>query len=153
LREGLLGTAAMADDRHALDAEQRRAAVARVVEDAPDARHRVTAGDLAAELLVHELVEELRDRLIELEEDVADKAVADHHVEVAVRTTAAQDVAPLDVAGEVEPALHQQLVRLFHRDVALLGLLADGEQPDGGVLLAVGITGVLEAEPREADEL
>ena len=62
--------------------------------------------------------------LEQLQRDVAGEAVGDDDV-----GRAAQQVAALGVAGEVEPGrVAQQRVRLERQLVALLGLLADREQ-------------------------
>ena len=66
------------------------------------------------------------DRPLErLQRDVAREAVADDDVGLAV-----EQVAALGVAGEVEIARGEQLVRLERELVPLLRLLADREQPD-----------------------
>ena len=74
-----------------------------------------------------------RDRLVELEHDVADEAVADDDVHRLVLGAASGEVAALDVADEVEPRGLEELVRLLRDRVALLGLLADAQQTDGGI--------------------
>ena len=66
-----------------------------------------------------------RERLGGLEHDVADEAVADDHVGVAV-----EDVAAFGVAHEVEAGLLQDAERFLRQLVALAFFLADGEQAD-----------------------
>ena len=74
-------------------------------------------------------VEQIHDRPLEqLQRDVAREAVGDDHV-----GGAAQQVAALGVAGEVEAALAQQRVRVERQRVALLVLLADREEAHLGV--------------------
>src|SRR5213596_2489260 len=87
------------------------------------------AADLAARGgadLVADALEDRRDRAFEeLEADVAGEPVADDDV-----AGSAEDVPALHIAAEVEVALREQGVRLERELVALLGLLADREQPD-----------------------
>src|SRR5206468_9901136 len=82
---------------------------------------RSAGGDLLAQR-----VEQGADRPLDrLERDVAGEAVGDEDVRGAL-----EDVAPLGVAAEVEIGGGEQLVRLERELVSLLGLLADGEEPN-----------------------
>ena len=67
--------AAVADDADAPHAEQRRAAVLGVVEDAEDLAHVVALEDLGR-VALDQPHDQARHRLVELEHDVADEAVA-----------------------------------------------------------------------------
>ena len=114
----------MADDAHALDAEQRRAAVLGVVE-LLECRHDLALLHASLDQQPHH---ERRDRLVELEHDVADEAVTDDDVEVAGVAAAGGQVPALDVADEVEAGRLQHRVGFLGDRVALLGFLADAQQ-------------------------
>ena len=92
---------AVRDDAHALHAEERRAAVLGVVEVLEPCLELRGIDAGVAERLDHER----RDALVELEQHVADEAVADDDVEVVMVGAAGGKVASLDVADEVEPRL------------------------------------------------
>ena len=139
----------MRDDAHALDAEQWCAAVIGVVEAAEDLRDHVLLDAARRE----HAEDELRHRLVELEQHVADEAIADDDVERAARASRGQDVTPFDVADEVEPRTREQLVRFLHGRVPLLGFLAVAQQSDRGLGAAEDVLGVDGAEPRELHEL
>ncbi len=95
-----------------LHAEQRRAAMLGVVELLERASQscRFDAGGLLEEADDHR-----RDGLVELEHDVADEAVADDDVECAASRLASRQVAPLDVADEVESSGGEELRALPSR--------------------------------------
>ncbi len=142
---------AVRDDAHALDAEEGRAAVLGVVELAERGGERLALGVEGAREHPHERGGE---RLVELEQHVPDEAVADDHVDRPAVARAAGDVAPLDVAEEADVGLaEEELVRLLDGGVPLLGLLADGQQPDGRVVAAEQVLGVHGAEPGELHQL
>ena len=87
--------------------------------------------------------------LEELQGHVPGEAVADDHV-----GRLAQEVAPLDVADEVEAGVLGQLgVGLADELVPFLGLLADGEEGDGRVRQAGDVLREDRAHVRELDEM
>ena len=102
---------AVRDDADAVDAEQRRAAVLGVVELLERVHHRF----LIDARLGEQADDERRDRLVELEHDVADEPVADDDVDRAAVALPGRQVAPLDVADEVEPGRLEELVRFLRR--------------------------------------
>src|SRR6185436_1413956 len=97
--------------------------------------------------------DERRDRLIELEHDVADEAIADDDVDRSAITSAGREIATFDIADEVDPGRLQELVRLLDDGVALLRFFADAEQADGGIVASEDVFGVDDAEPGELREL
>src|SRR5664280_3341131 len=116
-------------------AEQRRPPVLGVVRLALEGRehafrqqHADRRLRRAPRLAAQQGVDHLAQPLGDLEHDVAHETVADHHVHAAV-----VDVAPLDVADEVQPGIGEQAVRLDRHAVALALLLADREQADARV--------------------
>ena len=122
--DGLRRRAAVADDAQPGDAEQRRAAVLRVVDalaEPPERAPRQQVADLARKRALQLLAEQRprpsRPALRSLQHDVAGEAVADDHVGVA-----AVDLARLDVADEVQRRGLEQLVRLARQLVALASL-------------------------------
>ena len=124
--------AAVTDDAQARDAEQRRAAVLRIVDalaEAPERPPRQQVAHLAREralqLLAEQLLDHLDQALAQLQRDVAGEAVA--HDDVGL---AREHVAGFDVADERERRRFEQLVRLARQLVALAFFLADREQPD-----------------------
>jgi len=113
----------VADDRHSAHAEQRRAAVLRVVEDAKDVLEVGASLTGLGQVRLEKADDEARDRLVELQQHVAHETVA--HGDVA---GALDDVAALDIAHETDAGLlGEQGVRLGDDLVPLLGLLADVE--------------------------
>ncbi len=86
--------------------------------------------------------------LVELEQHVADEAVADQHV-----AGAADDVPALHVADEVQPGPLEQPVGLDGQLVALPRLLTDVEQPDPRRATALNVLHVDMAEMRELLQL
>src|SRR5215471_6803179 len=105
----------VADDHAALDAEQRRPAVFGVVEARLEAaegraRQQETHRGLqrALDLLAQEVLDHLGERLGHLQDDVAGEAVGDDDVDGSV-----EDVAPLDVADEVQAGLLEDLEGLL----------------------------------------
>ena len=123
----------MADDDDAVDAEQRRAAVLRVVHapaEPPERALREQVADTCRERARRaprrSSVSTMSTRLsLDLQHDVAGEAVADDHV-----GHARVDVARLDVADEVHRRGLQQPVRLASQLVALRLFLADRQQAD-----------------------
>ena len=83
-----------------------------------------------------------------LQRDVAGEAVADDHVGVA-----GVDVAPFDVADEVDRRVLEQLVRLARQIVALALFLADREQADARRLEPERDARVGRAHHRELHEM
>ena len=111
-------------------AEERRATDLLVVEDAPDpadAGPHEQVGEPAAERpleLVAPQVEDVAGQALEeLDHDVAEDRVADHHV-----GQVAGQVLALDVALEAQPGCVEQLGRALDPGVALALLLADRQQ-------------------------
>ena len=123
----------MADDGDAGDAEQRRAAVLRVVDaaaEAPERPPRQQRADphreRARQLLAQQVLDDLDEPFADLQRDVAGEAVADDHVGVA-----AVDVAPFDVADEVDSgdAFSSRCASRVS-SLPLRLFLADRQQPD-----------------------
>ncbi len=94
-----------------------------------------------------------RDRLVELEHDVANEAVADDDVDRSAIAAAGREVAALDVALEVHACGPQQLVGFLDDRVPLLRFLADAEEADDRVVATQHVLGVHGAESRELHEL
>ena len=117
----LRARSAVADDRHAGDAEQRRAAVLGVVHapaEMPERPPRQQRSDAhrerARQLLAQQLLDHFDQPFADLQRDIAGEPVADDDVGVA-----AVDVARLDVADERERRRLEQPVRLARQLVAL----------------------------------
>src|SRR6185437_7220242 len=120
----------MADDHRTANAQQRRTAIFAVIETLleggeggarePVAQPRLpAAGQQLAQQAAHGLDQSFAD----LERDVADEAVADDHVHRAV-----VEVAPLDVADEVDGQALEQNERFAREIVALDIFFADRKQ-------------------------
>jgi hypothetical protein len=137
--------AAVADQRDAVDPQQRRAAVLGVVDaplEPPQRRGHQRGADLGQKAAAHHLVfdhvqHHLGGALDALQDHVAGETVGHHHVDFA-----AEDVAALDVTQVIERRraarrARQQLVRVARERRALVLLRAVGEQPDLGPRLAV----------------
>src|SRR3954469_15485673 len=139
----------MRDDAHSAHTEQRRTADLGVVERLECAPELVVAH---ADGLEHP-ADHRRDGLVELEDDVADEAVADHDIEGPAVAGAGGDIASFDVAEEVESRLLQETMRLLGNGVSLFGLLSNREQSDGRVRALEDVLGVHDAESRELYEL
>jgi hypothetical protein len=76
-----------------------------------------------------DVAQQHHDRLRELEQDISDETVANHHVQPAMLGVAAQQIPAFDVADVVDAGIvAQQTVSLFDRRGALLFFLADVEQ-------------------------
>src|SRR5439155_22456660 len=87
--------------------------------------------------------EHATDGFIELEDGVADEAVAHHDVDVAPLAPAREDVAPFHVPDVPESgSLLQQLVRFYDDGVALLVLFPELQQPDAGARPAHHVAGL-----------
>ena len=137
----------MADDGDPVHSEERRAPVFGVVEYAQhflEFHPRALPFGFAGE----QLDREGRHGLVELEEDVADEAVADEYVAYAP-----DDLAALDVAHEVEVALLEEGERLERELVSLGRLLSDIEKPDPGRLDSHEVLRVDGAEGSELKEM
>ena len=126
----------VADDAHALDAQQRRAAVFGVVEPLLEIGKRLARqqkSNLAADRRLQRLLQQEAHRLHHafgnLQRDVADEAVANQHVGLAV-----VKVAAFDVADEIHRQLFDQLVGFASKLVALALFFADGKQADARML-------------------
>ena len=126
----------MALDHYAAQTEQAGSIVLPVIDAAPKAiQHRKRdqrnhpRQQVAGELLSHKSGQHLRQPLRGFQRDVANEAVAHHHV-----GRAAIDVIALHVAAKVQPARAQQLARPLDHLVALDHFLAHVQQPDGGPL-------------------
>ena len=89
---------------HAPHAEQRAAAVLRDVEEA-EQRLQVGSEQHGGVLLADQAGDQRAHRLVELEHDVADEAVAYDHVELSVLRMRHDDVAPFDVADVADARL------------------------------------------------
>ena len=98
------------------------------------------------------LKQHLGETLAELEDDVADEAVADDDIHLA-----GVDVAALDVADEVEAEGRRggldQLMRLLRQLVALGLFFAVGEQADAGMLYAEDAAHVGVAHDGELEQI
>ena len=94
-----------------------------------------------------------RDRLIELEHDVPDEAVADDDVDRPAVAAARWQIAPFNVPLEVDAGVSQQLVRLLHHGVSLFRFLADAQQPHDRVVAAEHVLGIHGAQAGELDQL
>ena len=123
----------MADDADTFDAQERGAAILGIIEAllerieglaGEDIPH--LGGDGAGKRLLEHSDDGVHHALADFQGHVADEAVADDDVDVA-----AEEVAALDVAHEVEGQgrLPQAPVGLPHHFVPLGGFFPDGEQP------------------------
>ena len=141
----------MADDDIAVDAEEGAAglggAVGEVVEAFRESAE-LGVGELATELVLKEGGGRATEGFGELEEDVADEAIADDHVGLI-----SEDVGAFDVADEVESAFPEDGVGFLDLTVALALLLADAEEADGGVRDAEEFADEDAAHDGEAEEL
>src|SRR5687768_3056465 len=90
-----------------------------------------------------------RDRFVELEDDIADEAVADDDIERPAITFALGQVAPLDIALKAEARGKEQLMRFLHHRVSLLRLFPYAKQADGGIGASENTFGIRGAKPRE----
>ena len=120
----------MGDGADALHAQQRRAAIFRIIQallELAVSLARKQRADLAghrlAERFAQHADEHVHQPLADFEGDIADKPVAHHHVRDAV-----EDVAPLDVADEVDGQSLQQRQRGAGEIVTLVFLFADRKQ-------------------------
>ena len=135
----------MADDGDVLKAEQGGSAVFGVVHHFGEASER-GLGQQAAELGQEAGIEQFAlehaaqgqaQPFAELQGHVADETVADGHVHFAC-----EEIAPFDIAAEIEVLSHfEQLVRLFHLAVALAFLFADAEKAHAGGFLIEDVPG------------
>src|SRR5512147_2867629 len=127
--------AAVADDADAVDADERRATVFRIVHPAfertkrrphqqiPELRNRAFL-----DVFPEEQPDGLRYGLGNLEYDISDETVANDDV-----GPSGHQIAPLDVSDEVERSFREELERLFGQFVALGLFLADGQEADFGI--------------------
>ena len=129
---GQRGGRAVGDDHHAVDTQQRTAAVGFVaafflerLERAVGQHRAAQAQRVALDLRLEPLGNGLGGGLDGLEHDVADEAVAQHHIEIAFK-----QVAAFDIADEMNARrLFEQLEGLLGECRALFLLLAVGHQP------------------------
>ncbi len=143
----------MADDHDSPHAEQRRAALLRVVEKLEQLR-RFGPAQHVGERLLHHPHEHAARRLVEFEDHVPDKAVAHDHVDPPLLALPRQDVPALDVADVVDPrGLLEELVCFLHDRIPLLVFFADVEQAHPRTRLVQHVAHVHRPEVREADEL
>src|ERR1017187_5055291 len=126
---------AVADDARAAHAQQRRAAVFGIIQALLEGGEGVLgddvsdfAGDGGFESLAQEVLDHVAQTLADFQRDVADEAVADHHVDVA-----GIDVAAFDIADEVEVEVLKHGRGCVGELIAFVFLLADGEQSDARI--------------------
>src|SRR6266508_2011271 len=130
--DGFGRRAAVTDQHDLLAAQQRRPAEFRIIEALLDAAESLSRQDRPG-LRQHRLtqlgLEQTHDRLDQtfagFQNDVAGKAVANDHVDVA-----GEDVAPFDVPDEIDRGVFQENLRLFGQVVPLDVFLADAHQSD-----------------------
>ena len=146
---------AVADDGDAGDAEQRRAAVFRVVDapaempQRPPRQQRSDAHrDRARQLLAQQILHHVDEPLADLQRDVAGEAVADDHVGVA-----AVDIARLDVADELQRRALSSRCASRVSSLPLRLFLADRQQPDARRLDAECHARVDAAHHRELQQM
>ena len=120
------------DDAHALDAQQRRAAVLGIIHallEILESRARQHVSDFARDggfqRLAQHLVDHVHQAFAHLQRDVADESVADDHVGLA-----GEDIAAFHVADEMNGQRLQQRRGGARQLVALVLFFADGKQPD-----------------------
>jgi hypothetical protein len=147
--------ASVRDDAHTLHAEQRRAAIPLVVEPGagsvetgPEGQQRQRRDRSLLEVLAQRAEDEAGDALEELDDNVADEAIADDDV-----GPVSDHVVRLDVADEMQVRGGQLGVRLAGLLVPLVDLLADVQQADPRVLHAEDVLGKDRAHGRELDEV
>jgi hypothetical protein len=123
---GGLVRAPVPDHHDAVDAEQARAPVGRVVDRPADPGEGLAApvGVAFEQLSQHEPQHERGEVLQELQDDVAREAVHDDHV-----AAAPEEVTALDVADEGEVGVLELLVRLLEDVRALALLFPDVQDP------------------------
>src|SRR5690606_24461210 len=138
---------AVTDDGDAVDPEQRRPAVLRVIQYPRDPLQ-VHLGPLLLQLPGDELVDETRDGLVELQQHIAGEAIRDQNV-----ADAGDDVATLDVAHEIEPAPLQEAVGLHGELIPLLRLLSDVQEADPRARTAQHVLRVHGAQASELEEV
>ncbi len=133
---------AVGDDADAIDAEERHAAVFFVIHFLLDRMkgflRQVGAGHphLAFHQFVLEPLEDrVADRFARFENDVADKAVADHHLD-----RMSKQIVPFDVAAEIQGAAFQHFEDLLGEIGTFNVLTADRHQADRGILVAEDVT-------------
>ena len=143
----------MADDGHPAHAEQRGAAIGRVVQMADQLAHARPLEDIGR-AVADEADEHPSGRLVEFEHHIAHESIADHHVDGDAPLRPGQDVPTFDVSGVVETrGALEQLVDLAHDRGALLFLLAHVEEADDRIGPAQQVSHVDGAEIGEADQL
>ena len=142
---------AVADDDVAVYAEEGAAglpgAVREVVEALGEA-FELGVGELAAELVLEEGGGGATEGLGELEEDVADEAIADDDVGLV-----GKDIGAFNVADEVEAAFLEDGEGFLDLAVALAVFAADAEEADGGIIDAEELADEDAAHNGEAHEL
>src|SRR4051812_10504572 len=85
------------------------------------------ACDRRLKCLFQERAHKVSDALRGFQGNITDKTVGDDYVDLAV-----VDIAPFDVADEIDGQLLQQLIGLACNLVALAFFFANGKQPDAG---------------------
>ena len=138
----------MADDGHAVDAEQHCATVCGRIKSLGQ-RHELGQQYLGRffglggshQCFEHLAGKELHAAFQCLEYHIAGEAVGDHHINIA-----GHDVAPLHIADEVDICAcrprPQQFIGFFGQRVALAVLFADGQQPHPGYVDTEAAAGI-----------
>src|SRR6266542_4258592 len=140
----------MTDDAHATHSEQRCApVVGRIERRESGVEHRLIEGWNRRE----QGNDHRHHRLVELEYDVADEAVADDDVNRPAIADSGGQVPAFNVPVKVESCRLEQRMRGFRRRVAFLLLFADAEQPDDRSVPAEDELGIDRAEPGELNQL
>src|SRR6266571_248070 len=146
---------AVTDDRRRTHAQKRHASVLGVVDFLAKIAERRSRQDIAhfreerlGDLLFHEVQDRLRGALHRLQRHVADEAVADDDVRLAV-----EDVAALHVADEVQGGFLEHPERLAGHLVSLGVLLPDAHQSDAGAADAQHLAAVEMAHDGELHQV
>src|SRR6267154_1151922 len=101
-----------------------------------------------ADLFLQEMNDGIRRAFDRLQRDVADESVTDDHVRFAV-----ENIAPLDVADEVEGCLLEHPPRLARELVSLAVLFADAHQADARRGDPQDLTGIKMSHDRELHQM
>src|SRR5438034_1228055 len=144
---------AVTNDHHALHAQERCAAVLGIVEELEELL-RLRPPQHVGERLLHHAHEHPARGLVELEDDVADEAIAHNDVDPSLLALARQNVAAFDAPDVRDPRrLLEELVCFLDYRVALLVLLTDVEQAHARLRPVQHVAHIDRAELGEADEL
>ena len=145
----------MSDDRHAVQADERRAAVFGIVQAAVSLTQGFlteqiseTAREIFLERFFQHLPGKAGDAFHGFERHVAGKAIADDDVDFAV-----ENIASLDVANIAERQLGEQLARRPRELVPFAFLFTNRQQPDPRVLAAEGDPRVSGTHEGELDQM